>query len=125
METVLLRSIDIFGNTSWRHVVLLMDISAENNMIASRVIKEHPQQSSYINDEYGISSLRALGTTFAVEGLVRIQWSSEPLPRQIHTMDCYIVDDDYAPFDIISNKEFVHTHKRPAKRTRQRRRLGP
>jgi hypothetical protein len=95
------------SSTPQKHFELLLDRTAEENLITSRVLKELSGLSTTHRTKEGESRFRALGVHFQVAGVVRVAWSFRTVPDQSYNMDCYVVEDDEAEFDIIAGQAYL------------------
>jgi hypothetical protein len=94
-----------------KHITILFDIYAEENLISSRVLKELLGLNVPPRQKEGKAKVRALGVRFTVAGVVQILWSLHTAPQQIYKMNCYVVDDDETPFDAIAGKAYLEGHQ--------------
>jgi hypothetical protein len=100
------------GNVPWQYITLLLDISAEENLISSSTLREELGLGVPSREEGGKKVVRALGVRFQVAGVVTIAWALKTEPEKKYTMDCYVVNDDDAPFDIIASKAYLDSNQR-------------
>jgi hypothetical protein len=88
-------------------VVLLVDVSSNACLISSRVLKERLGVDSWKAGSEHV--FQALGVSLTTCGTITISWRFTNSSIR-HTMECYIVDNDGASFDIIASRAYLNSN---------------
>jgi hypothetical protein len=96
-----------------RNVVLLLDRSAKQNLICSRVITELFGEALPPAPPDGNEQLvvRAFKNQYTTSGAISISWALRDTPEDAHVLECLIVQDDEAPFDVIAGRTYIDNNE--------------
>jgi hypothetical protein len=92
------------------NVVLQLDTSAKRNLICSRVVTGLLLEALPATHDGGRTTTRVFGTRFESSGVMNISWSLQTTPEESYTLECHVVQDDKAPFDLIAGKAYIESH---------------